>query len=132
MAAKNEGQGTLETKLLFEEMDGIWLHLQGASRKQYGRSKEMKVAIAYDGTEKTGKKRYRLTNKIATANFESAKRFRLRKSLFNISAWMDGCVRISLAGAKSAGNTCCINEHFCTGWRNSGVTSRRVRDIKHA
>jgi hypothetical protein len=79
LAAKNEGKGTLETKLLFEEMDGIWLHLQGASRKQYGKSKEMKVAIAYDGAEKTGKKRYRLTNKIATANFESAKRFRLRK-----------------------------------------------------
>ena len=39
----------------------------------------MKVAIAYDGTEKTGKKRFRLANKVATANFESAKRFKIRK-----------------------------------------------------
>ena len=79
MAAKNEGKGTLEAPVLFEEMDGIWLTLQGESRKQHEKSKEMKVAIAYDGAEKTGKKRYRLTNKVATANFETAKKFRIRK-----------------------------------------------------
>jgi hypothetical protein len=79
LAAENEGKGTLETPVLFEEMDGIWLHLQGKDRKNHGKSKEMKVAIAYDGAEKVGKKRYRLTNKVATANFESAKRFRIRK-----------------------------------------------------
>lgn len=79
LAAKNKGKGTLEPPLLFEEMDGIWLNLQGKDRKKHGKSKEMKVAIAYDGAEKTGKKRYRLTNKVATANFETAKRFRRRK-----------------------------------------------------
>jgi GNAT superfamily N-acetyltransferase len=79
LAARNEGKGTLEAELLFEEMDGIFLSLQGKSRKEHGKSKEMKVAIAYDGAEKTGKNRYRLTNKVATANFEGAKRFRLRK-----------------------------------------------------
>jgi hypothetical protein len=79
LAAKGKGKGTLETKVLFEELDGIHISLQGKSRKIHGSSKEMKVAIAYDGAEKTGKKRYRLTNKIATANFERAKRFRLRK-----------------------------------------------------
>jgi hypothetical protein len=79
LAAKGEGKGELEAKLLFEEMDGVWLHLQGKDRKKHGKSKEMKVGIAYDGAEKTGKKRYRLTNKVATANFESAKRFKLRK-----------------------------------------------------
>jgi len=79
LAAQNEGNGTLETKILFEEKDGIWLSLQGKSRKQYGKSHEMKVAIAYDGAEVIGKKRYRLTNKVAAANFESAGKFQKRK-----------------------------------------------------
>lgn len=50
LAAKGEGAGKLERKLLFEEQDGIWRRLQGASR-------EMKLAIAYDGAKRTGKKR---------------------------------------------------------------------------
>ena len=79
LALKSEGKGTLETKLLFEEMDGVWLNLQGKSRKEHGKSKEMKVGIAYDGAEKIGKKRYRLTNKVATANFEGVKKFKIRK-----------------------------------------------------
>jgi hypothetical protein len=79
LAAKNEGAGQQITKILFEEKDGIWLHLQGKDRKKYGRSHEMKVSIAYDGAEPIGKKRYRLTNKVATANFESAGKFHKRK-----------------------------------------------------
>jgi len=79
LAANNEGGGQLETKVLFEEKDGIWLHLQGKDRKKYGKSCEMKVAIAYDGAEPIGKKRYRLTNKVAAANFESAGKFHKRK-----------------------------------------------------
>ncbi len=81
LAAKNEGAGTLEAKLLFEEQDGIWLHLQGRSRKEHGKSKEMKLAIAYDGAKKTGKKRYELTNKVACANFEDVKKFVRRKEV---------------------------------------------------
>lgn len=73
-ALKHSGKGKIESPVLFEEQDGIWLKLQGKSRKQYGVSKEMKLAIAYDGAEKNGK-RYRLTNKVACANFESAERF---------------------------------------------------------
>jgi len=79
LAADNEGGGQLETKVLFEEKDGIWLHLQGKDRKKHGKSHEMKVAIAYDGAEPIGKKRYRLTNKVAAANFESAGKFHKRK-----------------------------------------------------
>jgi|LSQX01.3.fsa_nt_gb hypothetical protein len=78
-AAESRGTGELLTPVLFEEQDGIWLNLQGKSRKQYGKSKEMKLAIAYDGTRKTGKKRYELTNKIACANFESGEKFQKRK-----------------------------------------------------
>lgn len=65
--------------MLFEEQDGVWLHLQGASRKQYGSSHEMKVAIAYDGARKMSKGRYELTGKVACANFESVSKFVCRK-----------------------------------------------------
>lgn len=79
LAAQSKGSGQLESKVLFEEQDGIWLHLQGKSRKEHGKAKEMKVAIAYDGAEKVGQKRYRLTNKVAAANFESINKFVRRK-----------------------------------------------------
>jgi len=79
LAAKNKGVGNHEVKVLFEEQDGIWLHLQGASRKQYGRSHEMKVAIAYDGARRISKGRYELTGKVACANFESVSKFVCRK-----------------------------------------------------
>ena len=79
-ASKNgKGSGTIETALLFEEQDGIYLKLQGKDRKHHGRNKEMKVAIAYDAAEKTGKSRYELSNKVACANFESAQKFVKRK-----------------------------------------------------
>ncbi len=74
-----QGKGQIESKVLFEEQDGIWLKLQGKSRKTYGASKEMKLAIAYDGAEKVGKDRYKLTNKVACANFESVDKFIKRK-----------------------------------------------------
>ncbi len=79
LAAQHKGIGKIESKVLFEEQDGIWLKLQGKSREKYGASKEMKLAIAYDGAEKNGKKRYRLTNKVACANFENAESFVKRK-----------------------------------------------------
>lgn len=78
-ARQNKGRGKREVKLLFEEQDGVWLHLQGKDRKACGKSREMKLAIAYDGAVKTGKKRYELTNKVACANFEGVKEFYRRK-----------------------------------------------------
>ena len=78
-ATANQGVGKLETPVLFEEQDGIWLNLQGKDRKLHGSNKEMKVAIAYNGATKTGKKRYELTNKVACANFEPASEFQKRK-----------------------------------------------------
>jgi|WetSurMetagenome_2_1015567.scaffolds.fasta_scaffold84644_2 hypothetical protein len=79
LSAKSKGTGTQEVEVLFEEQDGIWLHLQGKSRKQYGSSHEMKVAIAYDGARRIGKKRYELTGKVACANFEPVSKFVCRK-----------------------------------------------------
>jgi hypothetical protein len=79
LAAKNKGTGAQEVEVLFEEQDGIWLHLQGRSREQFGSSYEMKVAIAYDGARRISKKRYELTGKVACANFESVSKFVCRK-----------------------------------------------------
>lgn len=77
------GVGCIETKLLYEENDGIWLKLQGKDRKECGPSKEMKVGIAYDGVSwepcKGGKKRRTLDGKVAHASFETARRFRENK-----------------------------------------------------
>lgn len=79
LAKESQGAGTIETEILYEEADGIWLKLQGESRKKHGPSKEMKVGIAYDGViwqvNKKGKKRRILNNKIAYAGFESARTF---------------------------------------------------------
>lgn len=79
LAKTHNGKGILESKILFEEQDGIWLKLQGESRKIYGTSKEMKLAIAYDGAIETAKGRYNLSNKVACANFENVAAFVKRK-----------------------------------------------------
>ncbi len=93
LGAKNErdaeldeahaGKGKVSTKILYEENDGIWLSLQGQSRKENGSSKEMKVGIAYDGAKwkvsKDGKKRRTLDNKVAYAAFMPISEYRRLK-----------------------------------------------------
>ncbi len=79
LAKVHKGKGVLDSKVLFEEQDGIWLKLQGIARKKYGSSKEMKLAIAYDGATKTAKGRYNLSNKVACASFEGVNKFVARK-----------------------------------------------------
>ena len=80
LAAADKGSGAIETKVLFEEQDGVWLALQGQDRKDNnGERKEMKLSIAYDGAEKVGKNRYKLTNKVACANFDGIDDFYKRK-----------------------------------------------------
>lgn len=79
LASEARGSGDIETKVLFEEQDGISLYLQGKSRAEHGERKDMKLAIAYDGARKSGKNRYTLTNKVACANFEGIEDFVSRK-----------------------------------------------------
>ena len=92
-ATRHMGTGVVESPILYEENDGVWLALQGKSRKENGRSKEMKVGIAYDGVQwelgKGGKKRRTLDCKVAYASFESAREFQRNKegvvaSRFNV------------------------------------------------
>ena len=79
LAQRGQGAGVLETKLLYEENDGIWLKLQGKDRNQYGKAREMKVGIAYPGVRwmPCGKtKRRILDNKVAYATFDPVGAFR--------------------------------------------------------
>ena len=83
LAKEHKLEGSVETKLLYEEADGDWLKLQGKDRKKHGPSKEMKIGIAYDGVihhkMKDGKVRRELDNKVAYASFEAASEFRRHK-----------------------------------------------------
>lgn len=77
-AKEDRSQGELISKILYEEMDGIWLKLQGSDRKVRGQGAELKLAIAYDGAQwiRSGKKKRRiLDNKVANAGFDSVKEF---------------------------------------------------------
>ena len=76
-AAKAEnGAGAYETPVLYEEMDGVYLALQGQDRKEYGSSKELKLSIAYSGIHEDANERRSLENKVSCAGFEEAKIFR--------------------------------------------------------
>jgi len=79
LAKNNQSIGQEDVKLLFEEQDGVHLNLQGKDRKKFGKKHEMKIAIAYKGAVKTGKKRYNLVGKVACANFENSDKFYARK-----------------------------------------------------
>lgn len=93
LAKAKKSEGCIETKVLYEEDDGVWLPLQGNDRKKYGPSKEMKVGIAYDGVlwsgGKNGKARRELHNKVAYTSFDSVAEYCKRKeglvaSRFNV------------------------------------------------
>ena len=76
-AAKAEcGAGTYETPVLYEEMDGVYLALQGKDRLEHGSSKEMKVSIAYSGIYEDASGRRSLANKVSCASMERAESFR--------------------------------------------------------
>lgn len=75
-ALAEEGAGTYKTPVLYEEMDGVYLALQGEDRLEHGSSKEMKVSIAYSGVYEDASGRRSLANKVSYASFEQAKDFR--------------------------------------------------------
>lgn len=82
LAKIDAGAGVIETKILFEETDGIFLSLQGASRKNNGPKKEMRIAIDYDGVlytqGKNGVTRRKLDAKTAFAMFGTVAEFRAK------------------------------------------------------
>lgn len=78
---ENKLRGEKETKILFQEMDGLWLSMQGKDRPKGKKSRgkeEIKLAVIYDGWVKRspGSDEYITHNKIACAGFASSKEFK--------------------------------------------------------
>ena len=64
--------GTREIPVLFEEADGIWLSMQGKSRKKRGNGrKELKIGIAYEGwaPRYPSSKEYKTVGKMVYAGY---------------------------------------------------------------
>ena len=70
----DELSGNREIKVLFEEIDGVWLRLQGKDHKSIGKQ-EMKVATIYEGWEKNKRSESRLCGKRVIAGMEKSKEF---------------------------------------------------------
>lgn len=77
-------QGEKGTNILFEEIDGVWISMQGEDRKSKNKSKkEIKLGIFYEGWEKVHQKtdRYEVINKKAYSCFGGSKEFKeIRKA----------------------------------------------------
>lgn len=70
----DEAEGRRETKVLFEEMDGVWLRLQGKDHKSMPKQ-EMKVATIYEGWDKGDGPGSRLCGKKVIAGMEKSREF---------------------------------------------------------
>ena len=123
MEAAHAGKGTVATKILYEENDGIWLKLQGKSRQEEGAAKEMKVGIAYDGvqwtTYKSGAKRRNLDNKVAIAGFMPIDEYRAQKEGLIASVFSTDEIELRVYNGdggswtlpkQSEGNICVLDE----------------------
>jgi len=67
--------GEVESQVLFEELDGIWLSMQGKDRPKKGRKRELKIATGYAGWKETSKGRYETVEKVAYAGFDKSHEF---------------------------------------------------------
>lgn len=74
----DQAKGTEVIPVLFEEMDGVWLRMQGKDHKRM-KKQEMKVAVMYEGWEKDGKKNSRLHNKRVLAGMEKSEEFHQKR-----------------------------------------------------
>ena len=103
----HQGPGCVESKILYEENDGIWLNLQGKDRKEYGKSREMKEGIAYDGViwegGKDGKQRRTLDCKVAHASFEKAEDFHKSKEGVIASRFDVEAIEVRVTNGDGAG-----------------------------
>lgn len=70
----DELNGKKEIRVLFEEMDGVWLRFQGKDHKSLPKQ-EMKVATIYEGWEKSSRKESRLCGKKVLAGMEKSTEF---------------------------------------------------------
>jgi len=75
----NELSGSKEVPVLFEEADGLWLSMQGKSRKNSSKGKkELKVGVVYEGWTKRypSSKEYKTVGKTAFAGYMKPEEFK--------------------------------------------------------
>ena len=70
----DKAEGNREIKVLFEEMDGVWLRMQGKDHKSIPKQ-EMKVATVYEGWDKEDRSGSRLCGKKVIAGMEKSSEF---------------------------------------------------------
>jgi hypothetical protein len=91
--------GPVETKVLFEEADGITISIQGKDRpKGYG-NRELKIASAYTGWKLVGENRYETVDKIAYASFESTTQFKQKAQSLKAATYDVDGIDITLYGS---------------------------------
>jgi hypothetical protein len=76
---EGELSGKKEIPVLFEEADGLWLSMQGKSRKSSSKGKkELKVGVIYEGWEKRYplSKEYKTVNKTGFAGYMKPEEFK--------------------------------------------------------
>lgn len=107
--------GKKETKVLFEEADGVYINIQGKDRPKKAKKLEMKLAVAYDGWTENSNGRYELRNKVTVAGFDKAKDFQKRKEGIIASKYNIDEIEIRILNGDGA------------PWIKNGVTD----DITH-
>lgn len=71
----DQAKGTKEISVLFEEMDGVWLNMQGEAHEK-AKKHEMKVFTMYEGwADEPTSKRSKLVGKTVMAGMENSKEF---------------------------------------------------------
>ncbi len=73
-----QAEGEREIPALFEEMDGVWLKMQGQDHKQE-KGQEMKVCTLYEGWDAESKDESRLVNKKMLAGMEKGEEFNQKR-----------------------------------------------------
>ena len=79
----DQSEGTKEIPVLFEEMDGVWLHMQGKDHKKI-KKQEMKVFTMYEGwdAEKEKQNRSTLVEKTMLAGMEKSSEFHEKREAY--------------------------------------------------
>lgn len=106
--------GKLQTKILYDENDGLWLKMQGNDRENYPHGREMKLGICYDGVTWTrvgaNGKRRKLDQKIAYAGFMDARTFRQKKAALTYSRFDPDSIEMIVKNGDGAGWVQCVPE----------------------
>lgn len=102
---RNESSGEKEVSVLFEEADGLWLSMQGKSRKGSSQGKkELKVGVIYEGWEKRypSSKEYKTVEKMAFAGYMKPDQFKALRDAAIAEKYNADEIRYRILGGDGA------------------------------